>query len=84
MNPIMNMLGSMQSKNGAQNRNVMMSAMFAMMRGQSPQDFLRTIPELNGVDLSNIEGAAQKICSDRGVNYEDAKHMVSSQLKGMK
>lgn len=84
MNPIMNMLGSMQSKNGAQNRNVMMSAMFAMMRGQSPQDFLRTIPELNGVDLSNIEGAAQKICSDRGVNYEDAKQMVSSQLKGMK
>ena len=84
MNPIMNMLGSMQSKNGAQNRNVMMSAMFAMMRGQSPQDFLKTIPELNGVDLSNIEGAAQKICSDRGVNYEDAKQMVSSQLKGMK
>lgn len=84
MNPIMNMLGSIQPQNSGQNRNMMMSAVFAMMRGQSPQDFLKTIPELNGVDLSNIEGAAQKICSDRGVNYEDAKQMVSSQLKGMK
>ena len=84
MNPIMNMLGSIQPQNGGQNRNMMMSAVFAMMRGQSPQDFLKTIPELNGVDLSNIEGAAKKICNDRGVNYEDAKQMVSSQLKGMK
>ena len=84
MNPIMNMLGSIQPQNGAQNRNMMMSAMFAMMRGQSPQDFLKSIPELQGVDLSNIQSAAQKICNDKGVNYEDAKSLISTQIKGMK
>lgn len=84
MNPIINMLNSSKPLNSNSNRNVMMSAMFAMMRGQSPQDFLKTIPELSGVDLSNIEGAAQKICKDKGVNYEDARSLISSQLKGMK
>ena len=84
MNPIVNMLNSAKPLNSNSNRNMMMSAVFAMMRGQSPQDFLKTIPELKGVDLSNIEGAAQKICKDKGVNYEDAKSLISSQLKGMK
>ena len=84
MNPIMNMLNTNMGANGAQSRNLMLSAMGAMMSGKSPQEFLKSIPELKDMDFSNIQKAAQKVCNDRGVNYEDAKNMISSQLKGVK
>lgn len=83
MNPIINMLNARQGFNGGQNRNVLMSAMQAMMSGKSPQEFLKSIPELSGMDLSNIQGTAEKLCKEKGVNIEDAKKMISSQF-GMK
>ena len=84
MNPIINMLNARQGFNGGQNRNIMMLAMQAMMSGKSPQEFLKSIPELSGMDLSNIQGTAEKLCKEKGVNIEDAKQMISSQLQGMK
>ena len=83
MNPIINMLNARQGFNGGQNRNIMLSAMQAMMSGKSPQEFLKSIPELSGMDLSNIQGTAEKLCKEKGVNIEDAKKMISSQF-GMK
>lgn len=83
MNPITNMLNARQGFNGGQNRNIMLSAMQAMMSGKSPQEFLKSIPELSGMDLSNIQGTAEKLCKEKGVNIEDAKKMISSQI-GMK
>lgn len=83
MNPIINMLNARQDFNSGQNRNIMMSAMQAMMSGKSPQEFLKSIPELSGMDLSNIQGTAEKLCKEKGVNIEDAKKMISSQI-GMK
>lgn len=83
MNPIINMLNARQGFNCGQNRNMLMSAMQAMMSGKSPQEFLKSIPELSGMDLSNIQGTAEKLCKEKGVNIEDAKKMISSQF-GMK
>lgn len=83
MNPIISMLNARQGFNGGQNRNMLMSAMQAMMSGKSPQEFLKSIPELSGMDLSNIQGTAEKLCKEKGVNIEDAKKMISSQI-GMK
>lgn len=83
MNPILSMLNARQAFNGGQNRNVMLSAMQAMMSGKTPQEFLKSIPELQGMDLSNIPGTAEKLCKEKGVNIEDAKRMISSQF-GMK
>lgn len=83
MNPIINMLNARQGFNGGQNRNMMLSAMQAMMSGKSPQEFLRSIPELSGMDFTNIQGTAEKLCKEKGVNIEDAKRMISSQI-GMK
>jgi hypothetical protein len=77
------MLNARQGFNGGQNRNIMMLAMQAMMSGKSPQEFLKSIPELSGMDLSNIQGTAEKLCKEKGVNIEDAKKMISSQI-GMK
>ena len=84
MNPIMNMLNMNMGANGAQGRNMMAMAMQAMMSGKSPQEFLRSIPELSGMDFTNIQGTAEKLCKEKGVNIEDAKNMISSQLQGMK
>ena len=83
MNPIMNMLNMNMGANGAQGRNIMARAMSAMMSGKSPQEFLKSIPQLNGMDFSNIQGTAQKLCQEKGVNYEEAKNVISSQI-GMK
>lgn len=83
MNPIINMLNARQGFNGGQNRNMMLSAIQAMMSGKSPQEFLKSIPELSGMDFTNIQGTAEKLCKEKGVNIEDAKRMISSQI-GMK
>lgn len=83
MNPIISMLNAKQALNSGQNRNMMLSAMQAMMSGKTPREFLRSIPELQGMDLSNIPGTAEKLCKEKGVNIEDAKRMISSQI-GMK
>ena len=62
MNPLM-MLG---------NNNMMMQAMGAMMRGESPQTFLKNLantnPQLQGLDLDNLESTAKTLCDRNGVD----------------
>ena len=69
MNSIMGMLGK-------GNNNLMMQAFGAMMRGESPRQFLnnlaQTNPALSGMDFSNLEQAAQQVCNANGVDM-DAK-----------
>lgn len=51
---------------------MMMQAMGAMMRGESPSDFLKNLansnPQLQGLDLDNLEGTAQALCQKNNVN----------------
>ena len=58
MNPLM-MLGN-------NSNNIMMQALGAMMRGESPRDFLKNLsgnnPQLQGLDLNNLEGTAKALC----------------------
>ena len=96
MNPILNILGNrmMQSQvNPVQpvqpqaqtvNRNAILASAFqAAMSGKSPQEFLRTLPQLQNADLSNIQSLAQSICASRGINYEQAKAQLSNQLSNI-
>ena len=57
-NPILQMLNASQSPQN----NIMMQAVGAMMRGESPQSFLQSLaknnPQLQGLDLSNPSKAA--------------------------
>lgn len=81
MNPIMNLLGG-------NNNNMMLQAVGAMMRGESPQSFLsslaNTVPQLKGVDFNNLESTARKMCAEKNINVDDAIAKVSSQVKSMK
>jgi len=65
MNPLM-MLG---------NSNMMMQAMGAMMRGESPKDFLRNLantnPQLQGLNLDDLEGTAKSLCEKNNINMNE-------------
>lgn len=54
------------------NNSIMLRAVGAMMRGESPKDFLRTLadtrPELRNVDMDDINGFAERLCRERGVD----------------
>ena len=65
MNPLM-MLG---------NNNMMMQAMGAMMLGESPHEFLKrlanTNPQLQGLNLDNLEETAKALCDKNNVNMNE-------------
>jgi len=57
------------------NNNFMMQAMGAMMRGENPQDFLKNLantnPQLQGLDLDNLEGTAKALCEKNNVDMNE-------------
>ena len=65
MNPLM-MLG---------NNNMMMQAFGAMMRGESPGDFLKNLantnPKLQGLNLDDLEGTAKTLCERNNVKMNE-------------
>ena len=74
MNPLM-MLGNGQN-------NMMMQAMGAMMRGENPRSFLKNLansnPQLQGLNLDDLEGTARSLCEKNNVNMEQ----LAEQIKG--
>ena len=78
MNSILGMLGG--------NNNIMMQAMGAMMRGESPRQFLSNLaqnnPQLKGLNLDNLEQTAQQVCNDKGIDMNSKiKELESSLFK---
>lgn len=84
MNPLMNMLGGM----GSGGNPIMMQAVGAMMRGESPQTFMRNLantnPQLKGMDMSNLQNTAQNLCNQKGVDVNTAISQVQQQITKMK
>ena len=64
--------------------NVMMQAIGAMIRGESPQSFLQNLakkdPRLQGLDLNNPEMAAQQLYSEKGEDYTAAKASIRDKI----
>ena len=62
----------------------MMQAVGAMIRGESPQQFLqnlaRTNPQLQGLDLSNPEAAAKELYEKKGEDYNSAKSSIRDKI----
>ncbi len=61
---------------------VMMQAIGAMIRGENPQQFMQNLaksnPQLQGLDLSNLEKTAEELYKKNGEDYTAAK----SSMKG--
>lgn len=79
-NPILQMLSGNQSPQS----NIMMQAVGAMLRGETPQSFLqnlaKTNPELQGLDLSNPGKTAEKLYSDKGQDINAAKSSIMDKV----
>ena len=73
MNSILGMLG---------NNNVMLQAFGAMMRGESPRQFLSGLaqnnPQLKGLNLDNLEQTAKDVCDSNGVDMTSKIQEIKS------
>ena len=79
-NPILQQI--MQSQNPGS--NIMMQAVGAMLRGESPQEFMqnlaRTNPQLQGLDLNNLDKTAEELCKKNGEDYGSAKTSLKDRI----
>lgn len=61
---------------------MMKQAMGAMMRGESPQQFMKNLantnPQLQGLNFDDLEGTARALCQKNNVNMEQ----LAEQIKG--
>lgn len=85
MNPLLKMLGG---GGGNVFGQIMMQAISSFARGDSPQAFLQSLagrPEMQGVNLNDLEGSARKIAQEKGVDFdsvmEQAQGIISQYKK---
>ena len=75
MNPLMTI-------SSLANNKIFMQAVGAMMRGESPQAFMKNLantnPQLQGLNLDDLEGTARALCQKNNVNMEQ----LAEQIKG--
>lgn len=64
------------------NNPMMMQAFGAMMRGENPQSFLKNLantnPQLQGLDLDNLEGTAKSLCEKNNIDM----NQLADQIRG--
>lgn len=76
MNPLMMLTG---------NNNMMMKALGAMMRGESPTDFLKSLantnPQLQGLNLDDLEGTAKTLCEKNNVDMNQLADQIKDFAK---
>ena len=82
-NPMLSLLQGSQSQN-----NIMMQAVGAMMRGESPQAFMQNLaksnPQLQGLDLNNLNQTAEQLYQKNGQDINEAKSKISQFISGIK
>lgn len=80
MNSIMNLLGN-------SNGNIMLQAFGAMMRGESPKQFLsnlaQTNPALKGLNFDDLQQTAQQVCNQNGIDMNSKMDEIKKQLPGV-
>ena len=71
MNPLMNLMGG---------NPMMMQALGAMMRGESPSAFLKNLantnPQLQGLDLDNLESTATALCQKNNIDMNQLSDKI--------
>ena len=82
-NPMLSLLQGNQNQG-----NIMMQAIGAMMRGESPQAFMqnlaKTNPALQGLDLNNLNQTAEQVCKDNNVDINEVKSKVNQYIGNIK
>ena len=82
MNPILGLIGGNVRGGG---NNVMMQAVAAMMRGESAESFMqnlaKTNPNLQNLNLSNLEQTAHQISQANGIDETQLTNQIKSNFK---
>lgn len=80
---MLNLLQGSQSQN-----NIMMQAVGAMMRGESPQTFMQNLaksnPQLQGLDLNNLNQTAEQLYQQNGQDINAVKSKINQFISGLK
>ena len=78
------MANSLMSFFGGGGNSIMLQAVGAFMRGESPRDFLRSLansrPELRNIDMNDINGSAERLCRERGVDPGKLTEQIKATL----
>lgn len=57
------------------NNNMMMSALGAMMRGENPRAFIKSLansnPQLQGLNLDDLQGTAKALCEKNNIDMNE-------------
>ena len=82
MNPLLSMLSG-----GTGFAQIMMQAVGAAMRGESPQSFMQSLaktnPQLKGLDLNNLEQTAHSLAKQKGVDEYKLIESVKSSVNNL-
>ena len=61
---------------------ILMQAIGAAMRGESPQKFMKNLanqhPQLRRMNLDDLQGAAQTLAQQNGVNVDDVTNQLNN------
>ena len=88
MNSLLSMLGNMGGASGGANGSaILMQAVGAAMRGESPQQFMKKLanahPQLKKVNLDDLMGSAQQLCQQNGVDVNEVKQQLDNAINPM-
>ena len=82
MNPLFSMLNG-----GGGCMQILMQAVGAAMRGETPEEFMkglaRTHPQLNGMDMNDLEGTANKLAQQKGTTVDEVAKTVKQRVGGL-
>lgn len=80
MNPLLSILGGGNGFAG-----IMMKAVGAAMRGESPEAFIRNLaatePRLQGLDLNNLEATANSLAQKNGIDINAAIPKLQDEVR---
>lgn len=76
------LMGSTTASPQASMPSLLLQAIGAAMRGESPQQFMQNLanqhPQLRQYDLTNLQNTAQQVCQQKGVNMNDVINQIDN------
>lgn len=80
-NSILSSLGGPASVSGGMSgTSILLQAVGAAMRGESPQAFMKRLanqhPQLKRMNLDDLQGTAQQLCQQNGLNPNDVAQKI--------
>lgn len=80
-NSLLSLLGGSSSAG----TNLLMQAVGAALRGESPQAFMKRLanqhPQLKRMNLDDLQGTAQQLCQQNGVNADDVARNIDGVIE---